>query len=135
MNDGANLVPSNRLKYLLGSSLRGSSTTFQERLADGSVKFVEEKPWEELEKMDMSGPGFISIEALKCQTLGHVAQIPAPKISTSKLPKLKRAKGDEEEAVAEGGLRAHGERGADQPMGGGALNDEEDGEEEEAEEE
>ncbi|KAI9606443.1 hypothetical protein KEM48_001809 [Puccinia striiformis f. sp. tritici PST-130] len=63
MDDGTNLVPTNRLKYLLGSSLRGSSTIFQERLTDGAVKFVEEKPWEELEKMDLSGPGFISIDA------------------------------------------------------------------------
>ncbi|OAV99322.1 hypothetical protein PTTG_04592 [Puccinia triticina 1-1 BBBD Race 1] len=128
LDDGANLVPSNRLKYLLGSSLRGSSTIFQERLGDGAVKFVEEKPWEELEKMDLSGPGFISIDALKCQTLSHVEQIPEPKRLISRQPKSKRGNAEGEETRAEE-IEIGGERSSDQQMGGAHGSE---GEEEEA---
>ncbi|PLW39654.1 hypothetical protein PCANC_19373 [Puccinia coronata f. sp. avenae] len=132
MDDGANLVPSNRLKYLLGCSLRGSSTIFQERPSDGAVKFLEEKPWEELEKMDVSGPGFISIDALKCQTLSHVEQIPEAKPSGSRQPKLKSGKSEGEDVLAEE-IEPGGERGSDQPMGGlqHALNEDGGAEEEE----
>ncbi|KAI7949436.1 hypothetical protein MJO28_008257 [Puccinia striiformis f. sp. tritici] len=135
MDDGTNLVPTNRLKYLLGSSLRGSSTIFQERLTDGAVKFVEEKPWEELEKMDLSGPGFISIDALKCQTLSHIEHIPEPRrlvMSSKRKSKSRReSKAEGEEAMADE-KEAGGERGFDQPkMGGGQqqlASEEEDGE-------
>ncbi|EFP80359.2 uncharacterized protein PGTG_06315 [Puccinia graminis f. sp. tritici CRL 75-36-700-3] len=133
LDDGSNLVPSNRLKYLLGSSLRGSSTLFQERLADGAVKFVEEKPWEELEKMDLSGPGFISIDALKCQTLSHIEQIPEPKRVVSRPPKSKRGNGDGEETMAED-IEPGGERGSDQQMAGAHALEEEEEENEEEEE-
>ncbi|POW13388.1 hypothetical protein PSTT_03796, partial [Puccinia striiformis] len=123
MDDGTNLVPTNRLKYLLGSSLRGSSTIFQERLTDGAVKFVEEKPWEELEKMDLSGPG-------------HIEHIPEPRrlvMSSKRKSKSRReSKAEGEEAMADE-KEAGGERGFDQPkMGGGQqqlASEEEDGEE------
>lgn len=101
LDDGTNLIPSSRLKYLLGSSLRGSSITFQERLKDGAVKFVEEKPWEELEKMDLSSPGFISIDALKCQTLSQVETIPVPKQFVEKRNKSKRLAGEKDESTTE----------------------------------
>ncbi|MBW0480422.1 hypothetical protein O181_020137 [Austropuccinia psidii MF-1] len=100
LEDGINVAPINRLKYLLGSSLRGSSNTFQERPKDGTIKFVEEKAWEELEKMDVSGPGFISIDALKCQTLSQVEPIPE---STRQLAnnccKSKRTCGEMEDGI------------------------------------
>ncbi|KAI9618632.1 hypothetical protein KEM48_006611 [Puccinia striiformis f. sp. tritici PST-130] len=122
MDDGTNLVPTNRLKYLLGSSLRGSSTIFQERITDGAVKFVEEKPWEELEKMDLSGPGFISIDASKCQTLSHIEHVPEPKrlvMSLRRKSKSRReSRAEEEEATADE-KEAGGERGFEQQNMGG----------------
>lgn len=69
-------MPMTRLKHILGSSLRGSTTTLQERVKDGVVKVLEEKPWEELEKMDDVGPGFMSIDSMKCQTLSQVEVVP-----------------------------------------------------------
>ncbi|EGF99284.1 uncharacterized protein MELLADRAFT_94780 [Melampsora larici-populina 98AG31] len=76
------ILPMDRLKYILGSSLRGTTTTFQERPKDGWVKLVEEKSWEELEKMDPVGPAFISIDALKCQTLSQVEVVPEGRRNT-----------------------------------------------------
>lgn len=76
------ILPMDRLKYILGASLRGTTTTFQERPKDGVVRLVEEKSWEELEKMDPVGPGFISIDALKCQTLSQVEVVPEGKRNT-----------------------------------------------------
>ncbi|POW04183.1 hypothetical protein PSHT_11408 [Puccinia striiformis] len=117
MDDGTNLVPTNRLKYLLGSSLRGSSTIFQERITDGAVKFVEEKPWEELEKMDLSGPGFISIDASKCQTLSHIEHRLV--MSLRRKSKSRReSRAEEEEATADE-KEAGGERGFEQQNMGG----------------
>ncbi|KAH9810188.1 hypothetical protein DFH28DRAFT_1184889 [Melampsora americana] len=76
------ILPMDRLKYILGASLRGTTTTFQERPKDGVVRLVEEKSWEELEKMDPVGPGFISIDSLKCQTLSQVEIVPEGKRDT-----------------------------------------------------
>ncbi|KAG0147916.1 hypothetical protein CROQUDRAFT_42064 [Cronartium quercuum f. sp. fusiforme G11] len=74
------ILPMTRLKYILGSSLRGVTTSIQERTKDGAVRLLEEKAWEELEKMELGGPGFLSVDGLKCQTLSQTEVAPETKM-------------------------------------------------------
>ncbi|CAH7686244.1 hypothetical protein BY996DRAFT_4576748 [Phakopsora pachyrhizi] len=128
------LMASTRLKYMLGTSLRGSTCTFQERTKDGAIRFVEERAWEELEKMDMNEPGYVSIDSLKCQTLSQVEPIPESRrpgnCRSKSLNKISDSGGDvehsfwvkdefEEEEMKE-------ERGRNRPLTG-AVDEEEEG--------
>lgn len=59
-----------RVRLLLGANLRASTTSSIER--DGKTYLVEEKPWEEMDRIEPNGPGFISLASLGAQTIRKV---------------------------------------------------------------